>query len=104
MSTPNDPIELTVVYEDAAAGRLTATIPALPGTISWGRTEAEARGNVVDALRNLLRSSPRTFPTTQPRSACVSPWPSHGARRAIWDSTASSGTGRTRSSHGSIRP
>jgi hypothetical protein len=34
MSKPDDAIDLTVVYEDAGAGRLTATIPALPGTIS----------------------------------------------------------------------
>jgi hypothetical protein len=43
MSRPNDAIDLTVVYEDAGAGRLTASIPAVPGTISWGRTQAEAR-------------------------------------------------------------
>jgi predicted RNase H-like HicB family nuclease len=59
MSKPNDDaLDLTVVYEDAGAGRLTATIPALPGTISWGRTQAEARSNVVDALRTMISFEP----------------------------------------------
>jgi hypothetical protein len=63
MSKPNDDaLDLTVVYEDAGAGRLTATIPALPGTISWGPTQAEARSNVVDALRTMLSLEPETSP------------------------------------------
>src|SRR3954447_3495260 len=62
MSKPNDAIDLTVVYEDAGAGRLTATIPALPGTISWGPTQAEARSNVVDALRTMLWFEPEKIP------------------------------------------
>jgi hypothetical protein len=62
MSKPNDAIDLTVVNEDAGAGRLTATIPALPGTISWGPTQAEARSNVVDALRTMLSVEPERIP------------------------------------------
>jgi predicted RNase H-like HicB family nuclease len=62
MSKPNDAIDLTVVYEDAGTGRLTATIPALPGTISWGPTQAEARSNVVDALRTMLSVEPEDIP------------------------------------------
>jgi hypothetical protein len=62
MSKPNDAIDLTVVYEDAGAGRLTATLPALPGTISWGPTHAEARSNVVDALRTMLSVEPEQSP------------------------------------------
>jgi predicted RNase H-like HicB family nuclease len=62
MSKPNDAIDLTVVYEDAGTGRLTATIPALPGTISWGPTQAEARSNVVDALRTMLSLEPENIP------------------------------------------
>jgi predicted RNase H-like HicB family nuclease len=62
MSKPNDAIDLTVVYEDAGAGRLTATLPALPGTISWGPTQAEARSNVVDALRTMLSVEPEDIP------------------------------------------
>jgi predicted RNase H-like HicB family nuclease len=62
MSKPNDAIDLTVVYEDAGAGRLTASIPVVPGTISWGRTQAEARSNVVDALRTMLSVEPEDIP------------------------------------------
>ena len=62
MSKPNDAIELTVVYEDAGAGRLTASIPVVLGTISWERTQAEARSNVVDALRTMLSLEPENIP------------------------------------------
>jgi len=62
VSKPNDPIDFTVVYEDAGAGRLTATIPALPGTISWGPTQAEARSNAVDALRTMLSVESENIP------------------------------------------
>jgi len=62
MSKPNDAIDLTIVYEDAGAGRLTASIPVAPGTISWGRTQAEARNTVVDALRTMLSIEPETIP------------------------------------------
>ena len=50
-----------MVSEDAGAGRLTASIPAVPGTISWGRTQADARGN-VDALRTMLSVEPENIP------------------------------------------
>src|SRR3954468_12556681 len=63
MSKPNDhALDLTVVYEDAGAGRLTASIPAVPGTISWGPAQAEARSNVVDALRTMLSVEPEQIP------------------------------------------
>jgi predicted RNase H-like HicB family nuclease len=62
MSKPSDAIELTLVYEDAGAGRLTASIPILPGTISTGRTRAKARRNVVDALRTMLSVEPENIP------------------------------------------
>ena len=52
--------EITVVYEDAVAGWLTATIPALPGPISWGRTQAEARSTSSIRSAQCFRSSPRT--------------------------------------------
>jgi hypothetical protein len=104
MSKPNDAIDLTVVYEDAGAGRLTASIPALPGTISWGPTGRKPAARSLMRSARCFRSSPKTSRTTQRPSACASQWPPHGVRRAICDSTASSGTGRTRSSHGSIRP
>jgi hypothetical protein len=62
VSKPNDPIDLTVFYEDAGAGRLTASIPVVPRTISTGRSHAEARGNVVDALRTMLSVEPESIP------------------------------------------
>jgi predicted RNase H-like HicB family nuclease len=62
MSEPDAAIDLTVVYEDAGASRLTASIPAVPGTISWGRTQAEARRNIVDALRTMLSVEPEDIP------------------------------------------
>lgn len=47
-------VELTVIYEPAEHGWLTASIPAVPGTISTGRTREEARNNIVDALAAML--------------------------------------------------
>jgi hypothetical protein len=59
MNTPNSHApDLTVVYEDAGTGRLTASIP---GTISWGPTQP-----------------------AQGQRACVSPWASHDARPALY--------------------
>jgi predicted RNase H-like HicB family nuclease len=58
VTQPNDPIDPTVVYEDPGSGRLTASIPVVPGTISTGRNRAEARANVVDALRTMLSIEP----------------------------------------------
>lgn len=39
----SNPLRLTVVYERAENGWTTATIPAVPGTISAGRNRREAR-------------------------------------------------------------
>jgi hypothetical protein len=52
----SDPLRLTVVYERAEDGWTTASIPAVPGTISMGRNRREARDNVLDALREMLAS------------------------------------------------
>jgi hypothetical protein len=41
-------------YERDQQGWTTATIPAVPGTISTGRNRREARDNVLDALREML--------------------------------------------------
>jgi predicted RNase H-like HicB family nuclease len=45
--------ELTIVYEPAEKRWLTATIPALPGTIRAGKTQHEARENVLGALAEI---------------------------------------------------
>lgn len=47
-------ITLSVHYEDAGDGWTLATIPAVPGAISQGRTRAEARQNLIDALQVAL--------------------------------------------------
>ena len=47
-------VKLTVHYEDAGDGWVMATVPEVPGAISQGRTRAEARQNVIDALQTVL--------------------------------------------------
>jgi predicted RNase H-like HicB family nuclease len=47
-------INLTIRYEDGGDGWVLATIPEIPGAISQGRTRAEARANVIDALQTVL--------------------------------------------------
>jgi predicted RNase H-like HicB family nuclease len=49
-----DAINLTIHYEDAGDGWVLATIPEVPGATSQGRTRAEARANVIDALQTVL--------------------------------------------------
>jgi len=50
----NDALELTVRYEDAGEGWVTAQVLEVPGAISEGHGRAEARANVIDALRTVL--------------------------------------------------
>lgn len=47
-------LHLTIRYEDAGDGWLTAQIAEIPGAISEGKTREEARSNVIDALDVLL--------------------------------------------------
>jgi predicted RNase H-like HicB family nuclease len=56
MTTSSDPLRLSIVYQRDQVGWTTATIPAVPGTISMGRSRREARENVFDALREMLAS------------------------------------------------
>jgi predicted RNase H-like HicB family nuclease len=55
---PSQPLRLTVVYEPAEEGWTTATIPAVPGTLSAGSNQRKARENVLDALREMLSAPP----------------------------------------------
>jgi predicted RNase H-like HicB family nuclease len=55
---PSTSVEFTIRYEPAGNGWLTALIPSLPGTVSMGRTRAEARANVLDALAQRLAAKP----------------------------------------------
>jgi predicted RNase H-like HicB family nuclease len=47
-------VSLTIHFEDAGDGWVLASIPEVPGAISQGRTRAEARQNVIDALQTVL--------------------------------------------------
>lgn len=50
----SESLRLTIVYEDAGDGWIGARIPQVRGAISQGQTRAEARENVIDALREVL--------------------------------------------------
>ena len=47
-------MQLTVRFQDGGEGWVMASIPEVPGAMSQGRTRAEARENVIDALRVVL--------------------------------------------------
>lgn len=59
----SDSILIQIVYEDAGEGWIMASIPSVRGVISQGRTRAEARSNVIDALRLMLAPELRGGPT-----------------------------------------
>ncbi|MBA3509083.1 MAG: type II toxin-antitoxin system HicB family antitoxin [Thermoleophilaceae bacterium] len=50
----SESIELTIVYDDAGDGWITASVPEVPGANSQGRTRDEARASVIDALHGIL--------------------------------------------------
>ncbi len=58
MSLVPEQLDLTIVYEPGEEGWILASIPAVPGVFTQGRTREEARANVIDALRLML--SPAT--------------------------------------------
>lgn len=51
-------LDLTIVYEPGDDGWTIASIPAVKGVHSQGRTREEARVNVIDALRLMLSPLP----------------------------------------------
>jgi predicted RNase H-like HicB family nuclease len=51
----NELVELTIVYEDAGDGWITASVAELPGILSQGRDLAEARTMIRSALQDWLR-------------------------------------------------
>lgn len=53
-----DSLQLTILYEDGGEGWIMASIPAVPGVISQGRSRSEARENVIDALKLMLSPEP----------------------------------------------
>lgn len=50
--------DLTILYDKGEDGWIVASIPAVPGVLSQGRTRAEARENVLDALALMLSPEP----------------------------------------------
>lgn len=50
--------DLTILYEEGDDGWTVASVPAVPGVLSQGRTRAEARDNVLDALALMLSPEP----------------------------------------------
>jgi predicted RNase H-like HicB family nuclease len=51
----SDALRFTIRFSDGGEGWVMAQIEEVPGAISQGRTRAEARGNVIDALRLMLK-------------------------------------------------
>ncbi len=54
-----DSLRFTIRYSDGGEGWIMAEVEQVPGAISQGRTRKEARENVIDALRLMLRPAPR---------------------------------------------
>ena len=54
----SESLRLTIVFEQGEDGFVVASIPEVPGTVSQGKTRAEARANVIEALRLMLRPEP----------------------------------------------
>jgi predicted RNase H-like HicB family nuclease len=50
----NESLHLTIRYDDAGDGWITAQVAEIPGAISQGKSREEARANVIDALNVLL--------------------------------------------------
>ena len=51
----SDSLRMTIAFEDPDEdGWIVARVVEVPGAISQGRTRAEARENVIDALRLML--------------------------------------------------
>lgn len=47
-------LHLTIVFEPDEDGWIVASVPEVPGALSQGRSRAEARENVIDALHGIL--------------------------------------------------
>ncbi len=47
-------VTLTILYTEDETGMITAHIPEVPGAVSFGKSIAEARDMVLDALAELM--------------------------------------------------
>ncbi len=54
----SEALRFTIRYSDAGDDWIMAQVEEVPGAISQGRTRPEARENVTDALRLMLRPEP----------------------------------------------
>ena len=54
----SDALRFTIRYSDGGGGWIMAQVEQVPGAISQGRTRPEARENVIDALRLMLKPEP----------------------------------------------
>jgi predicted RNase H-like HicB family nuclease len=59
-------LNFTIVYEDGGEDWIMATVREVPSAMTQGRTRAEARENIIDALRLML--SPEPEPDTSVNS------------------------------------
>ncbi len=59
----SDALQLTIRYEVGDDGWIVASIPEVPGALSQGRTREDARANVIDALRLMLKPEPDAPPS-----------------------------------------
>ncbi len=65
----SETLSLTIAYQDPdEEGWIVASVVQVPAAVSQGRTRAEARENVIDALR-LLLSRTTTTPSMPPVAA-----------------------------------
>jgi predicted RNase H-like HicB family nuclease len=54
----NEPLQLKIRYQPGEDAWIVASIDEVPGAMSQGRTREEARANVIDALRLMLKPEP----------------------------------------------
>lgn len=54
----SDALRFTIHYSDGGDGWVMAQVEEVPGAISQGRSREEARENVTDALRLMLKPEP----------------------------------------------
>lgn len=56
----SESLRFTITFADGDDGWIVAQVKEVPGAVSQGRTRAEARENVLDALRLMLSPEPGT--------------------------------------------
>lgn len=62
----SDALRFTIRYSDGGGGWVMAQVEEVPGAISQGRSREEARENVTDALRLMLKPEPGETPSSDP--------------------------------------